>query len=832
MIEWRHYIISDPQICRGQLCAKGTRVLLTNILDSLAEGASREEILRSYPSLAPEHIDAAIAYAAVMKECRLEIADVYHDDRKFMMMAVDQAREQFNRYGLDEGGDRPDPKVGCVVVTSDGKVEKGYRGELKPGEHAEFTVTEGKMAQDRLAGATVYTTLEPCTDRKPPKKSCADRLIERRVSRVVIGLMDRDHRGQGYDKLVDANIAVGVFPPDLVAQIQELNRRFLDSRKRATLSRDIVSEESSIEASQAKAPNLFCGVQANFLVEPNSAMFKALTKGRGNTTGELPGPTSLSSLAFQLPSLAKSPLTAQQKFVLYGGFRPIRALDLSPLDYVILGQPFERNVSGKVFSEITRSESFFSSHTVMSCPGQGKSIALAQILLKLCGTPGYLTLWSFDHSIPFVCEPDVSCINKYFDMFSGIDQLPKRLIFVFDDVSKRAPADVQQLHLFQNICRSFAEREKFAISFLFSSDDERISLSTGNIILRLEDDEENRLYQLLTDTPPRVVEKKYASVEDLLEQHPEKRHYKDDVQSFIDFIVVHSIPTQEFKPTWFSNLSDESPLAQHVLSVLSVSQLFDLPLPSHIALTMANVFGTSRVPSEDDFSRISNRISWKEKQANDEWSGFALSSPYYARSLLRRLGMLEREFIKRTISDIISWSLERATDDLQSWVITDCEYVRHIFQRLAKKELYVIPGISDKRSIADDLFIQYGNSIVRFLLHVNDGALHAKWAGTFASLGIYMKSQTFGDNPDGVERVVLKLCNEAISVRRGRVISDGRVFVPLMRALSRMCKKFGDQQDVQRAALAIRKVIHLDTVLDVLAADGDPDFERRANVTQ
>jgi uncharacterized protein (DUF433 family) len=37
---------------------------VTNILDSLAEGASREEILRSYPSLRPEHIAAAMAYAA------------------------------------------------------------------------------------------------------------------------------------------------------------------------------------------------------------------------------------------------------------------------------------------------------------------------------------------------------------------------------------------------------------------------------------------------------------------------------------------------------------------------------------------------------------------------------------------------------------------------------------------------------------------------------------------------------------------------------------------------------------------------------------------------
>jgi uncharacterized protein (DUF433 family) len=64
MVDWRQYLSSDPQVCHGQLCAKGTRVLVTNILDSLAEGASREEIIRSYPSLKPEHIDAAIAYAA------------------------------------------------------------------------------------------------------------------------------------------------------------------------------------------------------------------------------------------------------------------------------------------------------------------------------------------------------------------------------------------------------------------------------------------------------------------------------------------------------------------------------------------------------------------------------------------------------------------------------------------------------------------------------------------------------------------------------------------------------------------------------------------------
>lgn len=64
MIDWRQFLTSDAQVCRGCLCAKGTRVFVTNILDSLAEGATRDEIFRSYPSLRPEHIDAAIAYAA------------------------------------------------------------------------------------------------------------------------------------------------------------------------------------------------------------------------------------------------------------------------------------------------------------------------------------------------------------------------------------------------------------------------------------------------------------------------------------------------------------------------------------------------------------------------------------------------------------------------------------------------------------------------------------------------------------------------------------------------------------------------------------------------
>lgn len=57
-------IIINPTICHGQACIKGTRIMVSVILDNLAAGVGRDEILHSYPPLINADIDAALAYAA------------------------------------------------------------------------------------------------------------------------------------------------------------------------------------------------------------------------------------------------------------------------------------------------------------------------------------------------------------------------------------------------------------------------------------------------------------------------------------------------------------------------------------------------------------------------------------------------------------------------------------------------------------------------------------------------------------------------------------------------------------------------------------------------
>jgi uncharacterized protein (DUF433 family) len=62
--EQRALIVGDPQVCHGQATVHGTRILVSIVLDALADGMTENEILAEYPTLTVEGIRAAAAYGA------------------------------------------------------------------------------------------------------------------------------------------------------------------------------------------------------------------------------------------------------------------------------------------------------------------------------------------------------------------------------------------------------------------------------------------------------------------------------------------------------------------------------------------------------------------------------------------------------------------------------------------------------------------------------------------------------------------------------------------------------------------------------------------------
>ena len=70
-LRWQDHIAVDPNVCHGKACFRGTRVLVSAILDNLAAGVPENEILKSYPSLTPESLRAALGYAAELASGRI-----------------------------------------------------------------------------------------------------------------------------------------------------------------------------------------------------------------------------------------------------------------------------------------------------------------------------------------------------------------------------------------------------------------------------------------------------------------------------------------------------------------------------------------------------------------------------------------------------------------------------------------------------------------------------------------------------------------------------------------------------------------------------------------
>lgn len=73
---WQERVTVDPAVCHGRPCIKGTRITVSVILDNLAEGATTEDILAAYPSLAIEDVRAAMGFAAELARERVVTVSV------------------------------------------------------------------------------------------------------------------------------------------------------------------------------------------------------------------------------------------------------------------------------------------------------------------------------------------------------------------------------------------------------------------------------------------------------------------------------------------------------------------------------------------------------------------------------------------------------------------------------------------------------------------------------------------------------------------------------------------------------------------------------------
>jgi ATP-dependent DNA helicase RecG len=135
------------------------------------------------------------------------------------------------------------PRVGAVLWKTDGAVETACRGELRDGDHAEYTLLERKNRSERLDGAVLFATLEPCApgSRRHPKLACAERIALARIKELYVGIEDPDPTvdRKGIKYLQDRGVTVRMFDRDLQEAILAANQAFIEqAMERAAAARE------------------------------------------------------------------------------------------------------------------------------------------------------------------------------------------------------------------------------------------------------------------------------------------------------------------------------------------------------------------------------------------------------------------------------------------------------------------------------------------------------------------------------------------------------------------------------------------------------------------
>jgi len=174
---------------------------------------------------------------------------------QLMKLPIDESHKS-----IPEHTDKTDPKVGAIITTKDGTVlAKAHRGELREGEHSEYTLIERKLINRNLTDCILYVTLEPCTDKSRNQKNAADQIIKKgccthivkaRFGKVYIGVEDPNPKiaTKGKKNLEDKGIEVKMFPSHLQELIWRDNAKFKEEKEKEALEvkREVAKPELTI----------------------------------------------------------------------------------------------------------------------------------------------------------------------------------------------------------------------------------------------------------------------------------------------------------------------------------------------------------------------------------------------------------------------------------------------------------------------------------------------------------------------------------------------------------------------------------------------------------
>ena len=151
------------------------------------------------------------------------------DENALMAKAIEVMKKSISE--PREDNDIP-PKVGAVMWKPDGTVDTAYRGEMRDGDHAEYTLLDRKNRQGALDGCKLFATLEPCGPeaRNPPKLGCAVRIVKARIKEVWVGCQDPHPKvaGKGIQYLENNGVTVRLFPDNLQDEIEAENKEFFE----------------------------------------------------------------------------------------------------------------------------------------------------------------------------------------------------------------------------------------------------------------------------------------------------------------------------------------------------------------------------------------------------------------------------------------------------------------------------------------------------------------------------------------------------------------------------------------------------------------------------